>query len=44
MRIIRNELTGNYSLEITDFAETDEEDDVRSLWDSSIDALRRCGL
>jgi hypothetical protein len=44
LRIIRNELTGNYSLEITDFAEVDEEDDVRSLWDSSIDALRRCGL
>lgn len=44
LRIIRNELTGNYSLEITDFAEVDEEDDVRSLWDSSIDALKRCGL
>lgn len=44
MRIVRNDLTGNYILEITDFADLDEEDDVRSLWDSSIDALKRCGV
>lgn len=44
MRIIKNDLTSNYSLEITDFADSDAEDDVRSLWDTSIDALRRCGL
>lgn len=44
MRILRNELTGSYSLEVVDFAYPNEEEDVRSLWDSSIDSLRRCGL
>ena len=44
MRILKNELTSNYSLEVTDFADPDAEDDVRSLWDTSIDALRRCGI
>jgi hypothetical protein len=44
IRILKNDLTSNYSLEITDFGEHGSEDDVRSLWDSSIDALRRCGL
>ena len=44
MRILKNELTSNYSLEITDFADSEDEDDVRSLWDSSMDALKRCGL
>ena len=44
MRILKNDLTSNYSLEITDFADSDAEDDVRSLWETSMDALRRCGL
>lgn len=44
MRIVKNELTGQYSLDVTDFAEKGAEDDVRSLWDASIDALRRCGV
>ena len=44
MRIHKNDLTSNYSLEVTDFADSDDEMDVRSLWDSSIDALRRCGI
>ena len=44
IRILKNDLTSNYSLEITDFADSDAEDDVRSLWDSSMDALKRCGL
>lgn len=44
MRILKNDLTSNYSLEITDFADSDAEDDVRSLWDTSIEALHRCGL
>lgn len=44
MRILKNELTSNYSLEITDFADSEDEGDVRSLWDSSMDALKRCGL
>ena len=44
MRILKNDLTSNYSLEVTDFADSDSEDEIRSLWDTSIDALRRCGL
>lgn len=44
IRILKNDLTLNYSLEITDFADSDAQDDVRSLWDTSMDALRRCGL
>ena len=44
IRIAKNDLTSNYSLEITDFAHSGAEDEVRSLWDTSMDALRRCGL
>ena len=40
-----NELTSDYLLEVTDFADPGEEEDVRSLWDSQIEVLRRvCGL
>ena len=44
IRIAKNDLTSNYSLEITDFADSGAEDEVRSLWDTLMDALRRCGL
>jgi hypothetical protein len=44
IRIAKNDLTSNYSLEIIDFADSGAEDEVRSLWDTSMDALRRCGL
>ena len=44
IRIAKNDLTSNYSLEITDFADAGAEDEVRSLWDTSMDALKRCGL
>ena len=44
IRIAKNDLTSNYSLEITDFADSGAEDEVRSLWDTSMDALKRCGL
>ena len=44
LRILKNDLTSNYSLEVTDFADSDAEDEMRSLWDTSIDALRRCGI
>ena len=44
IRIAKNDLTSNYSLEIIDFADLGAEDEVRSLWDTSMDALRRCGL
>lgn len=44
-RMNSNELTGDFTLEITDFAEPDETDDIRSLWDSQIETLRRtCGM
>lgn len=40
-----DELTTNRVLEVTDFADEGEEEDVKSLWDSQIDVLRRtCGL
>lgn len=44
IRIVKNEMTGYYTLEIIDFAAKDEREDIRNLWDTSIDALRRCGL
>lgn len=40
-----NELTGDYSLEITDFAEPDEIEDQKKLWKSQVETLRRtCGM
>lgn len=45
MRLDFNELTGKYVLEISDFAESDEVDDMKNLWDSQVETLRRlCGL
>ena len=45
LRINYNELTNDHSLEVTDFAENGEEEDVRNLWDSQIEQLRRiCGV
>ena len=41
MRIVHNELTSELTLEIVDFAEEDEEDDVYDLWDMQIKNLRR---
>lgn len=41
MKIHYNELTTDHSLEITDFAEPGEEEDVRNLWDSQIETLKR---
>ena len=35
-----NELTGDYVLEITDFSEADEADDLKELWDSQVSKLR----
>ena len=42
-KMTNNELTGDYVLEITDFAPLDEMEDQKELWDSQIDALRRSG-
>lgn len=40
-----NELTGDYMLEITDFADEDEQTDLKELWASQISKLRRtCGF
>ena len=40
-----NELTGDYVLEIIDFAYPDETDDMRELWESQVAKLRRtCGF
>lgn len=45
LRINYNELTNDHLLEVTDFAEADEEGDVRNLWNSQIENLRRiCGV
>ena len=41
MRITYNELVMQYMLEVTDFAEKDEIEDVKNLWDSQIEELRR---
>ncbi len=40
-----NELTGDYILEVTDFAEPEEALDMRELWESQVGKLRRtCGF
>lgn len=36
-----NELTGDYMLEITDFAEPEEKEDLIELWNSQIETLKR---
>ncbi len=45
LKMTNNELTNDFVLEITDFAEADEVDDLRELWESQVDTLRRtCGF
>lgn len=39
-RITRDELTGDVSLLVADFAEEDEMDEIRSLWDSQVATLK----
>jgi uncharacterized protein YndB with AHSA1/START domain len=41
-RIAQDELTGDVSLMITDFAEEDEKNDSIDLWDSQIAELKHC--
>ncbi|HEX2935989.1 MAG TPA: START-like domain-containing protein [Bacteroidales bacterium] len=41
-RIITDELTGDTSLVVTDFAEDDEKDDIIDLWNSQINTLKHC--
>ena len=45
IKMTYNELTSDYVLEITDFAESDEVDDMKELWESQVAKLRRtCGF
>ena len=45
LKMTNNELTNDFVLEITDFADTDEVGDSRELWESQVDTLRRtCGF
>ena len=41
LRIVYNELTEDLTLEVTDWAEPDEMEDLRDLWDSDIEKLKR---
>ena len=41
LKIVYNELTEDLMLEVTDFAELTETDDIKDLWDSDIEKLRR---
>lgn len=43
MKILVDELTNDFTLEITDFCEEGEEIDTKDLWDSQIETLRRMG-
>lgn len=45
LKMTNSELTNDFVLEITDFAEPGDEDDLRELWDSQVETLRRsCGF
>ncbi len=39
--MVRSDLTGDYTLVITDFAPADDLDSLRDIWDSNVEALRR---
>jgi uncharacterized protein YndB with AHSA1/START domain len=41
IKMSNNELTNDFVLEITDFAEEDEVEDLKGVWNSQIDRLRR---
>jgi len=42
MRMVRSDITGGFHLVVTDFAEVDELDGLRVLWDGNMDLLHRC--
>ena len=45
MRMTNNELTNDVVLEIIDFADADEANDLCELWEAQVDTLRRtCGF
>jgi hypothetical protein len=41
-RIVSDELTGDVSLLVTDFADKDEKSDIEELWNSQISVLKHC--
>ncbi len=41
LKMVYNELTSDYMLEVTDCVEPDEVDDIKDLWDSEIEKLKR---
>lgn len=43
LRMESNELTGDYSLLVTDFAEDDEVEEMTDLWNIEVEALLRLG-
>lgn len=45
IKMSNNELTGDYVLEISDFSDPEEVDDLKELWDSQVSKLRKtCGF
>ncbi len=45
LKMTNNELTNDFVLEIIDFTNADEVDDLHELWESQVDTLRRtCGF
>ena len=45
LKMSNSELTNDYVLEITDFADADEVTDLEELWESQVETLRRtCGF
>ena len=45
IRMTNSELTNDFTLEITDFADADDVDDSCELWNSEVETLRRkCGF
>ena len=41
LRMVYNELTSDYMLEVIDWAEPDEKEDMEELWQSEIEKLKR---
>jgi uncharacterized protein YndB with AHSA1/START domain len=45
LRMINDELTNDYILEVIDFADATEAEDMYELWDAQVETLRRtCGF
>lgn len=41
LRMVYNELTSDYMLEVVDWADPDEVEDLKELWDADIEKLKR---